>query len=74
MRKLEEQTLMAVRDQMAAHPWSDADVAELVNPRHGVISGLQQLLRDLEALRRVDLGAVSPAEGIQRNETTDAGA
>lgn len=73
MRTLDERTLRAVRDEMAALRWSDADIAGLVNPGHGVISGLQQLLQELDRLRRVDLGTVPPAEAVLPDDTTDAG-
>jgi hypothetical protein len=73
MRKIEEQTLRSVRDEMASLPWPDAEIAGLVQSSHGVISGLQQLLHELDKLGRVDLGAVPPAEGISPEATTDAG-
>ena len=69
MRKLAEQTLLSIRDEMATLPWSDAEVFGLVNSSHGVISGLQQLLHELDKLRRVKLGRVPPAGVIQRNDT-----
>ncbi len=71
MRKLEEQTLLSIRDEMAALPWSDAEVSGLVNSSHGVISGLQQLLHELDKLRRVELGRVPPADTIYLTDTTD---
>ena len=73
MRKLEEQTLRSVRDEMAALPWSDDEISILVQSSHGVISGLQQLLEELDTLRRVDLGATPPAEGISPQGTMNAG-
>ena len=73
MRALDERTLLAVRDEMAALCWSDADIAGLVDPGHGVISGLQQLLQELDRLRRGDLGMVAPAEAGTPDDTSDAG-
>jgi hypothetical protein len=64
LRKLEKQTLLSVRDELAALPWSDADIAGLIDANHGVISGLQQLLYELDKLRRVNLGTIAPAEDI----------
>jgi hypothetical protein len=49
---------------MAALPWSDADISGLIDARHGVISGLQQLLHELDRLRRVNLGTIAPAEDL----------
>ena len=53
--------MMAIRDQMASHRWSDAEITELVEPSLGIITGLPELLTRLEALRRIDLGATPPA-------------
>jgi hypothetical protein len=72
LRKLEEQTLLSVRDEMAALPWSDADISGLIKTSHGVISGLQQLLHELDRLRRVNLGTIAPAEDISPDDA-DAG-
>lgn len=46
---------------MATYRWSDAELAELVEPTLGIITGLPELLARLEALRRIDLGATPPA-------------
>jgi hypothetical protein len=64
MNRLRKQTLVALCDELAAHPWRDAELDELVDPRHGVISGLQDLLDALEELRRIDLGLTAPAQGV----------
>lgn len=61
MKRLQPETLLLVRDQMAAHPWSDDEIAELVAPTMGIISGLPDLLRQLDELRRLDLGTTPPA-------------
>ena len=38
-----------------------------------MISGLQQLLQELDRLRRVDLGLIPPAAAVPPDDTTDAG-
>lgn len=65
MKALEKSTLAALCEQMAAHPWSDAELDELVGPRMGIITGLQDLLNALELLRQTDLGALPPANNVQ---------
>lgn len=66
MEKLQKETLVGICQQMAAHPWEDAELQELVDPQLGVITGLQELLDELEALRQVDLGTLPPALSVQR--------
>lgn len=65
MKSLEKQTLVNICEQMAAHPWSDAELNELVDPQMGIITGLQDLLNALEVLRQTDLGALPPANNVQ---------
>lgn len=64
VKRLQPETLLQVRDQMAAHPWSDEEIAELVAPTMGIISGLPDLLRQLDELRRLDLGTTPPDSGV----------
>lgn len=61
MDRVRRETLISIRDQMACHRWSDAEVTELAEPTLGIITGLPDLLDRLEALRRIDLGATPPA-------------
>ena len=64
MQKLEKQTLIGIRDQLASYAWDDAEIAELVDPRLGIITGFQELLDQLECLRKIDLGSTPPAGDI----------
>jgi hypothetical protein len=64
LERLQQETLLLVRDQMAAHPWSDKEIAELVAPTKGIITGLPDLLAQLDELRRIDLGTTPPAAEI----------
>lgn len=64
MERIRQGTLLLVRDQMAAHPWRDDELAELVAPTMGIITGLPDLLAQLEELRRLDLGTTAPASDI----------
>ena len=64
MKKIEKQTLIGMRDQLGGHAWRDAEISELVEPKLGIITGLQDLLDQLEVLRNIDLGAMPPAGDI----------
>lgn len=61
MKPLTGDTLGRMVEQLATHPWSAAELDELVAPRFGIITGFQGLLTELEALRRLDLGETPPA-------------
>ncbi len=66
MNKLDKETLVRMRDQLGGYAWHDSELEELVNPRLGIITGFQDLLQQLEELRRIDLEAVPPAGRIKR--------
>ncbi len=57
-------TLRGIRDALAAHGFSDAELSELVDPKFGIITGFHDLMAELEALRLTDLGATPPAGDI----------
>ena len=65
MKPLRKETLLGIRDQFGGYAWSDAEIDELVEPKLGIITGLQDLLEQIEELRRVDLGAIPPAGDLQ---------
>jgi hypothetical protein len=64
MQKLDRQTLLGIRDQLGGYAWDDAEIDELVDPKLGIITGFQELLQQLEQLRKIDLGATPPAGDI----------
>jgi hypothetical protein len=64
MKKLQKQTLVGIRDQLASYAWKDDELSELISPKLGIITGFQDLLDQLDILRRVDLGTTPPASGI----------
>lgn len=68
MDRLKRETLAGLIDQLAATPFRDAEIDELVDPKFGIITDFQELLDELEALRRTDLGTTPPAQGVQRRE------
>jgi len=61
MKRLQKPTLVQLCDEMAAHPWQDQELDELVDPKLGIITSFQDLLNELEVLRRTDLGDLPPA-------------
>jgi hypothetical protein len=64
MQKLDRNTLLGIRDQLGSYAWEDAEIDELVDPKLGIITGFQDLLDQLEQLRKVDLEAIPPAGDI----------
>lgn len=61
MKPVAKETLVRMVEELATHPWSEAELDELVAPRFGIITGFQGLLTELETLRRLDLGETPPA-------------
>ncbi|MES0884044.1 hypothetical protein [Roseibium sp. SCP14] len=66
MKPLTKPTLQNICNQLASHDWSDAELDELVNPKLGIITGFQDLLDELETLRKIDLGDTPPALTVQK--------
>ncbi len=64
MKRLQQQTLLGIRDQFGSYAWDDAEISELVDPQLGIITGFQELLDQLELLRKVDLDSIPPAADI----------
>jgi len=64
MEKLQFETLVGIRDQLASYAWEDTELSELVDPKLGIITGFQDLLYQLEVLRHVDLKDIPPAGDI----------
>ena len=53
-------TLLQIKRQFPAHSWSDREVRKLLDAEHGVITGFQGILDDLDKLMREDLGTTPP--------------
>ncbi len=66
MEKLNRQTLKGLTRELASHSWREEEIDELVEPKLGIITGFQDLLNELEILRKTDLGFTAPAQGVQR--------
>ena len=65
MKPLQKSTLSQLCEELAAHPWLNSELEELVDPKLGIITGFQDLLCELDELRLTDLGAVPPAQGVR---------
>jgi hypothetical protein len=39
MKKLQKETLLGMRDQLASYAWKDEEISELVDPKLGIITG-----------------------------------
>ena len=50
-----KETLTRMMAELDGYGWRDAELEELVEPRLGIITGLAELLEDLERLRKSDL-------------------
>jgi len=61
------ESLQAIRQAFASHDFSDADLSELVTPKLGLITGFEDLMKEIEKLRAVDLGSTAPALGMTPN-------
>jgi len=67
MNKLTKSTITGICTEMTSHPWSEAEINELIDPKLGVITGFQDLLDELDALSRIDLGTLPPAGAVQKD-------
>ena len=57
--------IQGIRESFASHDFSDEDLLELVDPKLGVITSFNDLMSQLENLRKIDLGQTPPALGIE---------
>ncbi len=65
MKPIKKETLENVLQELSCHPCSNKELDELVEPQMGVISGFQDLLKELEHLRTLPLGELPPAGPVQ---------
>lgn len=67
MKDLTKSTITGICTEMTSHPWSEAEISELIDPKLGVITGFQNLLTELDALGSIDLGTLPPAGTVQKD-------
>lgn len=70
MKPVSRRTLEGICGELAAHPWHEEEIGELVEPKLGIITGFQDLMDELEALRRVDLGDLAPAQAVRKGPSS----
>jgi hypothetical protein len=57
-----KRTLESIAAELPTLPWSDADLAELLTPGAGVITGFQEFVEKARALATIDLGDMPLAD------------
>jgi hypothetical protein len=65
VKPLAKPTLEAIRDEMACFPWGDAELAELIDGRLGIVTPMRAILADIERMRAIDLVNIPPDVPIQ---------
>ncbi len=66
MQPVSRGTLKRIMQEFPTVAWSDGELDELVSPSFGVITGFQQLLDNIDALMRIDLGDLPMAGSLRR--------
>ena len=66
MRSVSRETIRRILEEFPTVSWGEREIDELVAPSFGVITGFQQLLADVEALAKIDLGETPLAGPIRR--------
>ncbi len=61
-----KRTLESIAAELPTLPWSDADLAELLTPGAGVITGFQEFVEKARALATIDLGDTPLADLLPR--------
>ncbi|MTI43213.1 hypothetical protein JM93_03072 [Roseibium hamelinense] len=67
MERLTKSTVTGICTQMTSQLWKEAEISELTDPKLGVITGFQDLLEELDALGKIDLGTLPPAGAVQKD-------
>jgi hypothetical protein len=65
MKPPSKETLDRITREFPTLPWDDREIAELVAPQFGIITGFAEMLGEIEDLSRRDLGAVGPAAALR---------
>lgn len=54
-------TLQKILAEFPTCDWNDRELGELVSPKHGVITGFQEILEEIRKIGETDLKAIEPA-------------
>ena len=60
-------TLQRILAEFPTYDWSDQELDELVSPKHGVITGFQEIIEYVRKLTEIDLKEVEPAGKLPVN-------
>ena len=63
-RPLTKATLQSILTEFPTHDWSVEELDELVSPKHGIITGFQDIIEDIRNLTDTDLKAIEPAGNL----------
>ena len=64
---LTKTTLQKILAEFPTYDWSDQELNELVSPKHGVITGFQEIIENVRKLTEIDLKEVEPAGKLPGN-------
>lgn len=58
---LTKTTLQRILTEFPTYDWRDQELNELVSPKCGVITGFQDIIKDIRKLTEIDLQEIAPA-------------
>jgi hypothetical protein len=65
---LSQKTLQLIKAEFPIHDWSEEELDELVSQKYGVITGFEEILKDIRELAGQDLDDIEPAGNIETDE------
>ena len=71
MKPISRKTLRRITEGFPTLEWPDEELEDLVSPKQGIITGFQEILEEMEALEKIDLGETGPAGAVQIPEVDD---
>lgn len=67
LQPLSVKTLRRIMAEFPVHDWREDELAELVAPKYGVITGFSEILEDIRVLLETDLLDIEPAGVLKSN-------
>jgi hypothetical protein len=64
MKRVTKETLERMTDEFPTYDWTGEELEELVAPQYGMISGFQDMLKDIRLLQEEDLEDIGPAGNL----------
>ncbi len=65
---ISQKTLQLIKAEFPIHDWSEEELNELVSQKYGVITGFEEILKDIRDLAEQDLDDIAPAGNIETDE------